>query len=188
MTTPEHTRFLSRRATLTSLGLGGLALSLSRHLATLAQPASPEAEISRIDHPLNGVWEWNKDLGHNLPATPGIFYPDGAYLEFDIFNGLGLGFWRPTSEQAADAVVLYQLLVGSWAELAGPVELFEPDFVPAHPEFNQDFILRFHQDLRVNNAGDTLTGSGVWDVVDLASGDSVYAENISRHAKRMTTA
>ena len=184
----ERPSSVSRRALLAGVGVGTFTLAARQHLAAFAQEATPVAEATpfpRFEHALNGVWEWNTDLTHNIDATPGTFYPTGAYLEYDLFNGLGLGVWRASSPQHADAVVLYQMLAGVWTSFDGPETMFEREYVPMHPEFDQRHILRYRHTLRINKAGDGLVASGVWDVFRLGDEVSVYSEQLTRRAKRM---
>jgi len=183
---PSHS-LVSRRSIVAGIGTSSLALALGRY-TTFAQEASPAAEVSRINHALNGVWEWNIDLGRNFTGAPGTFYADGAYLEYDSFNGLALGFWRATSDREAEAVVLYQPLADSWAMLSGPVEMFDLDYLPTHPDFATDIILRFRQDIRIDGTGDHITAIGWWDVFDLRDAVSEYSESLGRNARRMSAA
>ena len=67
------------------------------------------------------------------------FPPTATYLIRDeSFEGVGIGFWRATGERTADLVVTYQTLAGAWQSVLGPVEMFEPGYVPTGQLFEID--------------------------------------------------
>jgi hypothetical protein len=183
MTIRTFARPVSRRAALASLGIGSLALA-TRQLA-FAQAATPAAEeVSRIDYPLIGAWQWADGVGE-VPG-PGFFAPDGTYVEYDRDFGVGVGFWRPTGEDTAELVATFQLLTGSYQNLAGPVEMFEPAYVPQGHAFRGDMVT-IRQRLVLDASGTGVTTSGTFQVW-VASGDTfenVYSAGFGRKATRL---
>jgi hypothetical protein len=137
MTPPPTVPTVSRRAAVVGLAVAGLGLALTASaLPAIAQDATPDATpFPRLGHPLIGAWQHTTAELHTNAALSapgiGVFHPDGTYLTYESFSGVGIGFWRATGEITADLVVTYQILAGSWRTLAGPEEMFDPGYVPA---------------------------------------------------------
>jgi hypothetical protein len=177
----------TRRTAALTLGLGGLSALLATRPALTAQPATPAATpVPRIGHPLVGAWQWT-DLSSSSDSDPaiGVFYPDGTYLTYESFSGVGIGFWRATGERTAELVVTFQTLAGAWQTLAGPEEWFEPDYVPTGHVFdveNGTVTVTWHMTL--DDALTTFVASGDF-VVRGPGGDIVYSDSTVGHAVKL---
>jgi hypothetical protein len=163
----------------------GSAILMARQLTALARESTPDVpDFPRADHPLNGAWEWTRNISGDADSTHGVFHRSGIYLEFDRLVGVGIGFWRATSETEADLTVQYQHLDGTWQSLDGPVEMFDADFVPAMLTFMGGDILTLRTDASVINSGTGITLSGVISVYNV-NGTIGYTDSLTRNGRRM---
>ncbi|MGE3796235.1 MAG: hypothetical protein AB7G88_00220 [Thermomicrobiales bacterium] len=98
-----------------------------------------------------GAWQWLWDAQNpDGPVTNGLFSEDGTYLDYDLdFKWINLGLWTPTSDRAADLVVIGQqvMLPESLLDLAAPL----PESVIV-PEMN-----RSRQSVEVDDSGNLMT-------------------------------
>jgi hypothetical protein len=176
---------LTRRTAAFTLGLGGLAALLAHRPALTAQEATPVAgDVSRIGHPLLGAWQWmNLSALASDPAI-GVFYPDGTYLTYETFEGVGIGFWRATGERTADLVVNYQTLAGAWQTVLGPVGMFEPDYAPTGQTLEIDPIITLALHITLDEALNTFLASGQ-NVVRNEVGDIVWYDSTVGQAVKL---
>jgi hypothetical protein len=183
---------LTRRTAALTLGLGGLSALFAAHPALSAKEATPAATpFPRIGHPLVGAWQWRDwqwgDPTASTLSDPsiGTFYPDGTYLTYESFEGVGIGFWRATGERTADLLVTYQTLAGAWRTLTGPEEMFEPGYVPTGHVFEiaNGTITRSLR-IAIEEAMPAFMASGHYVVRD-ASGALVYSTTTTGHAVQL---
>jgi hypothetical protein len=175
---------VTRRVTLAALATGSLVTALTA-MPALAGEATPGATPhSRVDHPLNGAWAWSRNLNGDVETGHGVFHRNGVYVEYDTVIGVGVGFWRATSETEAQCLVQYQDLTGTWQRIAGPEELFEPGYVPAAFTYGRE-IITIRADVRVNDDGAGVSLSGGF-VVYHANGSVLHSTTISRNGTRQS--
>jgi hypothetical protein len=173
-----YLQFAMAAMLLVSLGIGYLAFqpfgsgddgpsSIPAAVAPLATPGTPQlsptAAISRVGHPIIGVWRLDVEPynpGFNI--SYGIFNEDGTYVAYHEVPGVSIGTWQPTGERTVELAFVVQRPV--------PQDLFDPNHVPVANELESTYFEVWRLELTLDESGTTMTSVGSLDAFDAEGG------------------